>query len=311
MADEGKVLVIGTASADVRGWSSMPSVQGSSVPGIIRSGFGGVARNVAENLARLEVDTVLLTAVGDDASGEQILSHAAACHIDISHALIVDDARTGAYLALMDQQGKLSNAVDDMEIMSALTSAYFRAHADLFGQARIAFVDANLSPDAIGTVVELCTRYGVPLCADPASATLAQKLLPYLDQLYMVVPNHREAQVLCNDSIDPSDRDKAQGAASQLVRLGVENAIITLSEFGVVYADIETVGHIPALKTAIVDQTGASDALTAAIIFGLLEQIPLDECLRLGATAAALTLRTREIVRSDLSVELLYDELVI
>jgi pseudouridine kinase len=51
--------------------------------------------------------------------------------------------------------------------------------------------------------------------------------------------------------------------------------------------------------------------MTAAIIFGLLEGIPLDECVRLGVTAATLTLHTRDAVRSDLSVDLLYDELVI
>ena len=110
---------------------------------------------------------------------------------------------------------------------------------------------------------------------------------------------------------DERDREAAQAAATQLVALGVDIAVITLGEYGVVYADEETKGHIPALQTQIVDPTGAGDAMTAAIIFGLLEDIPLDECVRLGVTAAALTLRSRETVRPDLSIDLLYDELVI
>ena len=55
------------------------------------------------------------------------------------------------------------------------------------------------------------------------------------------------------------------------------------------YGSEETTGHIPAITGAIVDPTGASDAMTAAIIFGLLEDIPLDESVRLGVNAATLT----------------------
>jgi pseudouridine kinase len=51
--------------------------------------------------------------------------------------------------------------------------------------------------------------------------------------------------------------------------------------------------------------------LNAAVIYGLLNQIPLDDAVRLGVTAASLTLRHRGTVVHDLSLELLYDQLVI
>jgi pseudouridine kinase len=86
--------------------------------------------------------------------------------------------------------------------------------------------------------------------------------------------------------------------------------MITLAEFGVAYAATEGSGHIPAVKTDIVDPTGAGDALLATVVFGLLNDIPLDEAVRLGVTAAALTLRTRDSVVPDLSLERLYDQLV-
>ncbi len=59
------------------------------------------------------------------------------------------------------------------------------------------------------------------------------------------------------------------------------------------------------------DLTGAGDALTAAVVFGLLNDFPVDEAVRLGASAAALTLQSRETVCPDLSLERLYDQLVI
>ncbi len=305
------VLVIGAANLDIKGQPEAPLVRGSSVAGRIRSSLGGVARNIAENLARLEVETVLLTAVGEDETGERVLGSAAGSGIDISHALVVKDRRTGAYMALLGENSALTAAVVDMSVLDAITPQYLDSCRPLFEQACMVVIDANLTPEALQKVVALCEEYDVGLCADPTSTTLAERLKPHLSSLYMISPNAQEASVLCGYEFDPHNRDAVQRAAAHLVALGVEIAIITLGEFGVVYADAETTGHIPAVQTQIVDPTGAGDAMTAAIIFGLLEDIPLDECVRLGVTAATLTLRTRETVRPDLSVDLLYNELVI
>ena len=306
------VLVIGAANLDIKGQPEEELVRGSSVPGRIRSSLGGVARNVAENLARLDVETVLLTAVGDDETGERILGHAVGLGVDISPSLIIKGRRSGAYLALLAQEGSMLDiAMDDMSIMKELTADVLEANQELFRDACLVTVDANLSAPALAKVVDLCDRYDVALCADPTSTTLTWRVEPHLSNLYMIAPNAAEAAVLTGMTFDPNDRDAAQKAADRLVSMGVELAIITLGEFGVVYSDGDTAGHIPAVQTQIVDPTGAGDAMTAAIIFGLLEDIPLDECVRLGITAATLTLRTRETVRPDLSVDLLYDELVV
>jgi pseudouridine kinase len=91
----------------------------------------------------------------------------------------------------------------------------------------------------------------------------------------------------------------------------VRVAIITMAELGLVYAAGDLSGHIPAIRTEIVDFTGAGDALTAAVIFALLHGIPIEEAVRLGVAAAALTLRSRETVSPELSLERLYEQLVI
>jgi pseudouridine kinase len=311
MSEEGHVLVIGAAGMDIKGRPDQLLVRGSSTPGRIRTSAGGVARNIAENLARLDVETVLLTAVGDDLTGEYMLGQAAASGIDVSSVLIAKGQRTGTYVALLNRDGSLDVAIDDMNLVTAITPRYLTDRQELFQDARMAVMDANLTPQALETVVQLCRQYNVPLCADPTSTALAPKLLPHLSQLYMISPNAAEAQVLSGAAFGPRDRDEAQTVARQFITTGVGVAIIALAEFGVVYANADGHGHVPALKTRVLDATGAGDALTATIIFGLLEEIPLDECVRLGVTAAALTLRSHETVRPDLTQELLYDELVI
>jgi pseudouridine kinase len=70
-------------------------------------------------------------------------------------------------------------------------------------------------------------------------------------------------------------------------------------------------GYIPAIRSEVVDRTGAGDALTAGVVFGLLNDFPIDEAVRLGVSAATLTLQCKETVCPDLSLERLYDQLVI
>jgi len=125
----------------------------------------------------------------------------------------------------------------------------------------------------------------------------------------MITPNALEAEALCGQPV--RNRDEAIVAAKRLVSLGVEIAIITLADQGLVYATSDESGHIPAVKCEIVDLTGAGDALTATVIFGLLNDFYVDEAVRFGVSAAALTLQCRETVCPDLSLDILYDKLVI
>lgn len=304
------ILVIGSAGIDTKGRAGKPLQSRTSTPGTIRVSVGGVARNIAENLVRLGERVVLLSAVGADGSGRRVLSQASECGIDVRHVVVSSDYHTAAYLALLDEQGDLLMSIDDMVIHRRLiTPGLVYRHRILFRQARMIIVDANLAPSTLRTIFALAARYGVQVCADPATGTLAPRLRPYLPQLLLVAPNAVEAETLCGVAVH--DRDTALVAAKALVGLGVEIAIVALGATGVVYATSQESGHVPAMAVDVVDLTGAGDALTAATVFGLLNDLPVGEAVRLGVAAAALTLQSRETVRPDLSLERIYDQLAI
>ncbi len=309
--DDGYVLVIGAAGIDVKGRPTSAADSAGYMPGQVRNSVGGVARNVAENLARLEVPTVLLTALGDDVEGERVREQCEANGIDCSHVLVVEGQRTGTYLELLKADGEVERAVGDFEIMEAVDSAYLRENEALIAEAELVVIDANLSELTLETLFQLTERHLVRVCADPTSPSLAGRLCPYIDKLHLIVPNAAETTALCGLSNPASDRETAINAAKHLVSLGAYIAVVTMGDKGLAYADGSGAGYIPAVRTQVVDSTGAGDALTGAVIFGLLNDVPVDEAMRLGVTAASLTLQTYETVIPDLSQELLYDKLVI
>ena len=105
-------------------------------------------------------------------------------------------------------------------------------------------------------------------------------------------------------------RQQALAAAKHLVAKGVQIAIVSMAQFGVCYATSQTSGHVPAIRSDVIDPTGVGDAMTATVIFALLNHIPLDEAVRLGVSAAALTMGYRGTVLQDLTLEKLFDRLV-
>ncbi len=309
--ENGRVLVIGSAGMDVVGRLEGALENGTSNPARIRSSFGGVARNVAENLAHLGASVALISAVGGDAVGGELLHHLNSLGVDTDALVRASRYATGAYLAVLDNKGNLHFALDDMRVMQTVTPEHLKQHADLFSRADMLFLDANLSPRALRTAFSLARKARLPVVADPTSVKLAPNLLPYLGRLYCIVPNAREATVLTGVAFEEDDQNGALVAARKLVSAGVAIAVITLAEFGLCYATAESSGYIPAIRTAVVDPTGAGDALTAALIVALLNEISLDDAMQLGVSAASLTLRHRGAVNPDLSLEKLYEYLVV
>ncbi len=303
-----QVVVIGAATIDTKGRAEGPLVPATSNPGEIRVSAGGVGRNIAENLGRLGVPTLLLSAVGDDEAGRHILEVTAAGGVDVSQ-VIVSHSRSAAYLAVLDEKGAMRLSIDDMAIIEEVTPRYIYDRRRFVRGARIVVMDANLSPPAIGSALRVATKAGVPVCVDPVSVALAPRLKDHLSYLSIITPNAQEAEVLSESPV--RDRFEATAAAQKLVSLGVEVAIITLAEGGVCYATSQEKGHIPAIDCEVADVTGAGDALTAGVVYGLVSDFPISEAVRLGVSAATLTLTSVDTVCPDLSLERLYDRLVI
>jgi pseudouridine kinase len=305
------VLVIGGAGVDIVGRLRSELDADSSSPAQIRYSFGGVARNVAENLARLGQAVRLITAVGEDDTGGRLMDVLAEAGVDTEAVLRTAESSTGTYLAVFDQAGKRQFALDDMRIISLLTAQYIRQYEHLFEDASLLFIDANLPKDTLRTVMSLARKARLPVCADPTAALLAHRFQPYISRFFMITPNNSEASILCDPAHPVSNRKQALEAAKCLVTQGVHLAIITMAEQGLCYATSEVSGHIPALRTGVFDPTGAGDALSATVIFALLNGIQIDEAMQLGVSAASLTLRYRGAVVPDLTLEKLYDRLVV
>lgn len=305
------ILVIGATLMDIKGKPTAGLEPSTSNPAEIRHTRGGTGRNVAENLARLGADVVLISAVADDQSGQQLVSQTAKAGVNVEYVLSEAGYNCGSYIALLDEDGSLSVALDDVTVMETITDKYLNKNKNLFRDACLIMFDGSLTTSAMAKVANLAHGYGVRLCADPSSTRLAYKLRPHLYGLHLIVPNEVEAAGLMQTDFGGYDPDASLEIALLMRSAGVRTAIVTLSDFGLVYATSDETGYIPARYRKMVDTTGTGDAITAATIFGMINDLPTIESIRLGAAAASINLQTNETVVPDLSLDMLYDHLIV
>lgn len=295
---DGYVVVAGGINVDIKGKAFDRMDIGSSSPGTIEITPGGVGRNIAHNLALLNVPVTLLSAVGTDAQGIRALKETAESGVCIDHVLRVDGSITGTYIALLDNVGEMTAALSDMQILEALDLNYFKEKLEILKKASFIICDANLPAASIEFIISAANASNIPVCLEPVSVKKALKLKNCLKGVDFITPNLDELAALTGMN---AHTDKAELMAAQLVKSGVRNVITTLGKEGLCFTNAEGSMHYQSMPTAVADVTGAGDSLTAGFFYGLMKHGSIDKALLCGIAAAAITIGSKETVSPLLS----------
>lgn len=292
MSPRPRITVIGGANTDIIGIPEARFELHDSIPGHVRVGAGGVGRNIAENLARLGARVRLVTAFGDDAAGEALKAQAEEVGIDTSFSIRAIGVPGSRYLAVLDADGDLAAAVNDMRALSALVPEALDPAA--FSDSDAVVLDTNLSPVTVIRAAELAA--GRPIVVDPVSAPKAGAVLPVLGMLAALKPNLREAEEL-------SGVRRAQAAAKRLVEMGVARVFVTMGAEGVWCASASESFGVRAKECAVANVTGAGDAFTAGVAWGAATGMTLRETAEWALALSAITLESESTVSGQVSAE--------
>jgi pseudouridine kinase len=282
------IACVGGTSIDRRVVTSDPLRPGTSNPVVSTLKPGGVSRNVAEVLARLGCDVALFSIVGEDDAGRRLLSGLAGAGVDIAGVIRSKRRPTGAYTAVLGPSGRLEFGLADMEIFEEADAAWAESLAPALSAHGIWFVDANLSADALSSLLA-SKPIGTTVLADPVSVAKSERLWPVLSGIDVLFPDRLEAGAL---SKMPAvfNEEQVAGAAERILEKGVGTVVVTLGPEGIFVADGARGEVVPAIEPhgLLSDVTGAGDALVAGYIFGLSGK--RGDPLQLGLAAASLAL---------------------
>ncbi|WP_058911840.1 pseudouridine kinase [Entomohabitans teleogrylli] len=300
MRDKDYVVTIGSANMDVAGYSLASLNYADSNPGKIRYTPGGVGRNIAQNLALLGKASYLISIVGDDFYGHSLLTQTEISGVNISRCQALAQENTSAYLSLLDNTGEMLVAINDMGIIDHITPDFLAQHRDFIRQASVVVADCNISEASLAWI--LANSGPVPVFIDPVSAWKCVKIRALLPQIHTLKPNRLEAETL--SGIPLVTRDDAPRVAAWFHEQGLKRLVLSMGGDGVWYSDSagECGWSLP-LKTAVINVTGAGDAMMAGLACCWMEGRGFVESVRFAQGCSSMALASEYTNNPELSVE--------
>ncbi|WP_454849632.1 carbohydrate kinase family protein [Rhizobium binxianense] len=297
-----KILVLGGAHIDRRGRIAGETAPGASNPGTWFEEPGGGGFNAARNLARLGCEVTMVSPRGGDPVGEMVSEAADFAGID-DRPFVFLDRRTPSYTAIIENDGNLVIALADMDLYRLFVPRRLsiRWVREAFAANDCILFDANLPEETLAAIVAKARDLGKPTAAiaiSPAKAVRLKACLENIDHLFL---NEAEAAALAG-----SRPETAEEWMPLLNAVGITGAVVTRGrrELLAFSRGRAAVLQPPSAET-VVDVTGAGDSLAAGTLSALMAGLPLEEAIRHGAAAAALTVQSRHAVNENLSPALL------
>ncbi|MBR3227356.1 MAG: carbohydrate kinase family protein [Erysipelotrichaceae bacterium] len=300
---ERYIAGIGAANIDIYGKSSIPIRTHYDHPGLIRTGAGGVTRNILENTARLKVRSCLLSAVGDDLYAEELIRTSEEAGIDMSAIKKVKGAHTSIFMQVQDNDNDMHLALCDMSVNANIDIAYLRRKRELLKNAAAIVIDPSLDDEVIEYLLKTYSK--VPFFVDPVSDNYARKMSRHLSGIFCIKPNISELSELSGIGIESgSDLKKAVKA---VLDKGVKKIYVSLGKKGCLYADSEgncIRRHFRAVRK-MVNASGAGDAFFAATVYGYVKGLGAEETIDKALAAGIAAVQVEEAINRKMSVRLL------
>jgi pseudouridine kinase len=309
LPDRRPVVCVGAANLDRKLRSIATLVPRTSNPAGAVESFGGVARNIAENLARLGTQVALLTAVGKDSSGAALLAHAETLGIDTRATLKLEGAASGTYTAVLDRDGEMVVALADMALYERLDPAFVAGRQSLLAGAALVVADLNLPLDTVDALVRSARALDAALVLVAVSEPKMARLPRVLDGVSLLILNAGELATRVGRAL--AGEAELEAAMREVQAQGVRDLVVTRGAKGVLLTAPGRIVHLPAPAARVVDVTGAGDAFAAAVCWSLLQgdggTDDLELACRRGLALSALTLGVADTVYPRLDPEVLAD----
>lgn len=298
---ENYVTVIGGSNMDIQGFPNNPLVMYDSNPGQVDISMGGVGRNIAENLSRLNVNTKLISAIGNDLYGNTILSECKNLNIDVNDCLVSDEYSTSIYVSILNNSKDMQLAISHMDIIEKLDESFIHSKHKSIDDSKAIVIDTNLSNEAIDFITR--TYSHLPIFVDTVSTAKCLKIKDILDRFEGIKLNKYEAETLSGIKIE--NLDDAKKSCEFFINKGIKNVFITLGGDGVYCANTDKAVHIPGVKINIINATGAGDAFMSGIMYGFMNDLDLEETAKFSVGASILALSHKNTINPNLSVDLI------
>ena len=291
------IVVLGAVFVDIKGYPLSTYIPGGRNAGRVEQVHGGVSRNVAEDIANVELRPTFGGLVDETGLGQDVINKLANHKVNTQYIQRVPDGM-GTWLAIFDNDGDVTAAISKRPDTTPLTQLLLDKGDEIFADCDSIALEIDLEKDTVKQVLRYAKKYGKKVYAVVSNMSIAMERRDFLQQIDCFICNQQEAGLLFSNDFDHlQPAEMCRVLADHIRSANIPCMVVTMGAEGAVYAQANgECGVVPAKKVDVIDTTGAGDAFFAGTAIGLTYGKPLPEACEIGSRLAASVICTTESV---------------
>lgn len=291
------IVVIGAVFVDIKGYPEDAFIPTGRNRGRVEQVHGGVARNVAEDVANCELRPTLISLVDNTGTGEDVLRKLRNHKVNTDYIRVTQDGM-GTWLAVFDNDGDVAASISKRPNLQPIADILDEQGDEIIRACDSIIIEIDLDKDIVKRTFKLAQKYNKRVYAVVANMSIAMERRDFLQSVECFVCNRQEAGILFFDDFSGKTPEEMVDIVSEKVQAAkINSMIVTMGGAGAVYADIHgEKGFCPARNVEVKDTTGAGDSFCAGAVIGLTYGKSMREACEIGSMLAASVIVTTESV---------------
>lgn len=291
------IVVIGAAFVDIKGYPFAQFIPGGRNSGMVVEVHGGVARNIVEDIANVELRPTFITVLDPKGISNDVADKLAKhkCNIDYIKR---SEGGLGTWLAVFDNSGDVVASISKRPDLSRIADILDDKGDEIFKYADSIAVEFDVEVPILKRVIALAEKHGKKIYAPVSNMSIAIERRDLLKHVSCLVCNLEEAGLLFSQEFEgTSPEEMSEILLTKINQARIPAMVVTMGSDGAVFATLEgECGHCPAPKTDVRDTTGAGDAFFSGVAIGLTYGKGFREACEIGTRLANAVIVTDENV---------------
>ncbi len=291
------IVVFGAVFVDIKGYPLAQYIPGGRNVGRVVQVHGGVSRNVAEDIANVELRPTFVSVVDETGIGTDVIEKLRRHKVNTSYIRRTPDG-LGTWLAVFNNAGDVTASISKRPDLSGIRDMLLEKGDEIISLSDSVVVEIDMDSDILSMIFALCEKYNKPVFAVVSNMGIAVERRDLIKRTACFVCNLQEAEMMFSSDMDRLSPDDIRREVSHKASLArIPRMVVTMGEEGAVWCEMDgESGLCPSVQVDVIDTTGAGDSFFAGVAIGLTYGKRLDEACVIGSRLAASVIATRENV---------------
>ena len=291
------IVVIGAVFVDIKGFPHDMYIPTGRNVGHIEYVHGGVARNVVEDIANMELRPTFLSIVDDTPMGKAVIDKLENHKVNCEYVRTIEDGM-GTWLVVFDNNGDVAGSISKRPKMSPLLDILEEKGDEVFANADSVVLEVDLEKDIVKKVLELGKKHNTKLFGLVSNMSIAVQRRDFIKHFDCLICNQLEAGILfADDYNEMTPEELCEIISHKVSQANFPALVVTMGGQGAVYADYTgQKGVVPPRKVQVKDTTGAGDAFCAGVAAAMTYGKTLEEAVQIGTLLAASVITSTDNV---------------